>query len=206
MKLDGSQLLSSLNTAKWLTAAQTYGNDHSTLIGILIDWWISLDPQRHWALEGGPTNGYRQRGIRGQCDALLCRDNDPVGVVEVEGSRYKLTARKIGNFFRAKYQDLQTLQFGVLLLYSYQAQGRGEARAYSSVASSDAIGEVKKITVAHQGKSVIIITLDKTYRKISSGIRSRNEYYRGDPSKIEGRLYTDGAEKHCILFYNLTTN
>ena len=118
MILMGRNLLNSLKNVRWKVLARTYGNSHSTLIGLLVDWWISMSPEYHSALEGGPTNGYEKKGVRGQCDAMLCYKNDPVGVLEVEGSRYGETARKIGRFFDAKKVNYKSLKFGILLLYS----------------------------------------------------------------------------------------
>lgn len=129
MELSGREILHDLKTAQWDTALRTYGNNHSTLIGLLVDWWVSEDPERRWALEGGPTNGYSEQDVRGQCDALFCLDRDPVGVLEVEGSRHRQAAKKIGTFFDGRYKEIQPIRFGILLLYTYEALGRGERRA-----------------------------------------------------------------------------
>ncbi|MBW1997559.1 MAG: hypothetical protein JRJ29_06285 [Deltaproteobacteria bacterium] len=85
MRLDGQNVLRSLRNVRWNVAGKTYGNNHSTLIGLLVDWWVSVSPDCHWALEGGPANGYKGKGVRGQCDGMLCANDEPVGVVEVEG-------------------------------------------------------------------------------------------------------------------------
>ena len=106
---------------RWHVAARTIGNDHSTLIGLLIDWWTSMDPEHHWALEGGPGNGLPEGGGRGQRDALFCRGLAPIGVLEVEGYRYAI--EKIGSFFEAHYPELKPLEFGLLLLYNYEPKG-----------------------------------------------------------------------------------
>ena len=118
--MNGSELLQSLSQVPWKVAAKTYGNDHSTLIGLMVQWWINLDVEAHTALEGGPAFGYRKRGQGGggQCDALLCRGKDPIGVLEIEGTRPEYTVNKIGNFFAAEYAELDTLQFGVVLVYA----------------------------------------------------------------------------------------
>jgi hypothetical protein len=89
MELSGREILYSLKTVRWDTALRTYGNNHATLIGLLVDWWVSGAPEHRWALESGPTNGYAAPGVRGQCDALFCCDHAPLGVLEVEGYRYQ---------------------------------------------------------------------------------------------------------------------
>jgi hypothetical protein len=107
MELSGKEILIGLKNARWDIAFRTFGNNHCTLIGLLLDWWMSGDPKRRWALEAGPTNGYREKGVRGQCDALLCIDTHPTGVVEVEGYRAITTARKLGTFFDGRYSEIQ---------------------------------------------------------------------------------------------------
>ena len=199
MESSGREMLYDLKTARWDIALRTYGNNHSTIIGLLVDWWVSGDPERRWALEGGPTNGYSEQGVRGQCDALLCLDRDPIGVLEVEGYRYELTARKVGTFFDGRYKEIQPIRFGILFLYTYEAFGRGEHRAFPSAVVPEVIEEVRHVTERHPTKPVIVISLDKTYLRFREGIRSRNEYYMGEPSIIRGFLYENGQEIEQIV-------
>jgi len=206
MNVNGHSLLKRLKNAHWAVAARTYGNDHSALIGLLVYWWISMSPNNHWALEGGPTNGYKQKGVRGQCDALLCDRAGPIGVLEVEGTRHESTVRKIGKFFNAKIKDYESLKFGILLLYTYQAIGCGENRRFPEAAVPEALNEVIGVTEKHQDKSFIVITLDKEYQHLTVGIRARNEYYMGKPNSIEGRLYIKGKEREKISFYKKNPN
>lgn len=199
MKISGKEILYDLKAVRWDTALQTYGNNHSTLIGLLVDWWVSGDLVHRRALEGGPTNGYSDKGVRGQCDALFCLDHDPIGVLEVEGTRYSETAKKIGTYFDGKYKELKPIRFGILLLYAYQAFGRGTERKLPSAIVQKAIDEIINFTKHHPNKPVIVISLDKKYRRIREGIRSRNEYYMGEPTKIQGRLYENGQEIEQIV-------
>jgi hypothetical protein len=199
VELTGLNLLNALTTARWDVAFRTYGNAHATLIGLLVDWWVSGDLQRRWVLEGGPTNGYGEPGIRGQCDALLGLDGEPVGVVEVEGTRYALTARKIGTFFEGSSPELAPIRFGLLLLYAYDAVGSGAQREFPSPAVPEALAEVRRVTKRHPTKPLLIITLDKTYRRIHAGLRARNEYYKGEPSRIQGLLYENGQERARLV-------
>lgn len=196
MELSGREILYSLKTARWNTALRTYGNNHATLIGLLVDWWVSGDLERRWALESGPTNGYAEQGVRGQCDALFCLDRDPIGVLEVEGHRYQPTAKKIGTFFDGRYKEIG---FGIILLYTCEAFQRGDQRAFPSAIVPEAIEAVRHVTERHPTKPVIVISLDKTYRRIREGIRSQNEYYKGEPSKIQGFLYENGQEMEQII-------
>jgi hypothetical protein len=96
-------LLESLATARWHVAAQTFGNSHATLIGIVVDWWVSTGQADRYALEGGPSAHPLRHGMRGTrvCDALLCGVDGAEGVVEVEGGRKAWTVEKVGWFFEA---------------------------------------------------------------------------------------------------------
>lgn len=196
------QLFTSLKQIQWDVVGRTYGNNHATLIGILVNWWISRNKE-HWALEGGPSNGYKNKGTRGQCDALLCSNNSPIGVLEVEGSRHSETVRKIGYFFRTKCEDIKGIRFGIIFLYTYECQGRGDQRSFLPAAVPKALSEVEKVTRENKGKPIIVITMDKKYNRNISGVRLRNEYYRGQPNLLEGRFYQDGVLlKHIILWKN----
>jgi hypothetical protein len=196
MKTDSGDLIKRLSSARWHVAMKTYGNDHSTLIGLIVDWWISECPEKNWALEGGPGNGYREAGSRGQCDALLCRENRPIGVLEVEGSRKKETAIKLGTFFSdyaaERNNELKSLEFGLLLLYSYEPWGKGDKRAFDVASPEEALEEVRKVSIKYHDKAFIVVSVDKIFSRISEGIRTINDYYKGTPSEITGSCYLGG--------------
>ncbi len=194
MTVDGvHRLLDDLAAVRWAVAARTYGSDHATLIGLLVDWWVSSQPNDRWALESGPSYGYVKAGKgRGQCDALLCEGNGAVGVVEVEGYRAAYTARKIGKFFASRVPDLSGIEFAILLLYAYSPVGRGQARVFPPAADRSTIEIVRRLSESFAGRPIALVTVDKVFERGASGIRARNEYYRGTPSVIKGALYLAG--------------
>lgn len=199
--MNANILLSKISTARWDTATRTFGNDHATLIGLIVDWWVTLAPSQHSALESGPTNGYSRPGQRGQCDAMLCSAGKPVGVLEVEGNRKVETAQKLARFFDGKYPEIAGLQFGILLLYAYEPSGQGAARAFDPALSSDVVEEIVHATTRHQGKAILLVSIEKDYKRLHVGIRAKNEYYMGTPSLIEARGFVDGKKVgHRVLF------
>lgn len=203
MNTSAISIFDSLETVDWRIAAKTYGNNHSTLIGLIVHWWISQSPENRQVLEGAPPHGYEEAGVKllGQGDALLCQDRKPLGIVEVEGTRWEHTARKIGYYFNSQVQEYENINFGLLLMYVTGAKGRGEEKAYPSASHPGAIHLVKEITVAHPEKAVIIITLDKKVLPLEERIIN-NHYYSGKPHKIAGHLYIGGeVEKQCE-YYN----
>ena len=195
-------LLMSLKTVPWVVASRTFGNNHATLIGLLVNWWVLASPQTRWALESGPAFGYRGHGVGGgMCDALLCEGAEVCGVLEVEGTRSKYTAEKIGKFFTAEIEHYRSLSFGILVLYAYSPSGKGKERAYQAARDEETIQEVLRISKSFPEKGIIVITLDKLYKRQSTGIRSRNEYYWGELSKVKGFLYERGQETKSLLLY-----
>ena len=189
---DTDIILQSLQKVRWHVAKKTFGSDHATLIGLLVDWWISECQETNWALESGPSNGYSAVGTRGQCDALLCQENAPVGVLEVEGSRKEETAKKIGTFFAAENKVFETLQFGILVFYSYEPSGKGDMRKFDEACPPEASDVVRKVSRKYPQKPIVVISVEKTFSRISEGIRSTTEYYKGTPSVIAAECFTGG--------------
>ena len=163
---------------------------------MLVQWWINLNPDTHTALEGGPAFGYRKRGQGGggQCDALLCFKNETVGVLEVEGTRPEYTVSKIGKFFAAEYKDLRTLQFGLVLVYGYSPVGRGTNRRILPVMTERLLKAVQDLSKEYSEKSVILLMMDKRYQRQETGIRSKSEFYFGEPETINGMLFIGGKK------------
>jgi hypothetical protein len=179
MQHSGKQLLEALQQAPWGVAARAYGNSHATLIGLLVQWWITADPAARSVVEGGPSFDTRRQGVGGGiCDALFCAGDDAVGVLEVEGTRGTTTATKIGSFFPAAYPSLERLQFGILLLYAYEPRGAGINRRFSAAGDAATLTAVAQVSQAYPEKPLLVITLDKTYARQSSGIRAQRILFR----------------------------
>ena len=197
-------LISDLATVDWAVAVNTYGNDHSTLIGLLVRWWISGHSGHYWAVEGGPSFGHHKRGTPGggQCDAVLCRDEAAVGIVEVEGTRPVYTIEKVGKFFGSDYADLRPLEFAIILVYAYVPVGRGDKRGFLPCATPEVLAAVRNVSAKYPTKDVVLITLEKTYSRPPPGIRHRTEFYWGTPSAIRGVLFRGGQESESQEYYS----
>ena len=178
----------------WEVAMKTFGNNHSTLIGLIVSWWIMGDPDTRTALDSGPSFGHRGRneGGGGACDAVLLQDHVAKGIVEVEGSRYERTIEKIGKYFEAEYDHLKTLEFGILLAYSIGPEGRGDERRIKSPPKHEILSRVKEVTSRYHDKAIAVVILDKEFERITEGLRSKSEYYCCTPQKIDGYLVKEG--------------
>ena len=131
------ELFNSLVWDGWNIAFRTYGNNHNTLIGLVVNWWITHAPQmgtrgEHWAIESGILY---QKGQNGEaCDAILVEGQFPKGIpkgiVEVELGvndskkgqkvldKYFSTMDKIGEYFKSSEYDFSSSQFGLFFAYS----------------------------------------------------------------------------------------
>lgn len=200
----GASLISDLATVDWGVAVNTYGNDHSTLIGLLVKWWICGRTGHYWAVEGGPSFGRHTRGTSGggQCDAVLCKDEAAVGVVEVEGTRPVYTIEKVGKFFGSDYEDLHSLEFAIILVYAYAPIGRGDKRHFEQCATAKVLDAIRIVSAKYPTKDVVLITLEKTYSRPPAGIRCRTEYYCGAPDTIRGFLFRAGHESESQVYYS----
>ena len=196
MELSGNDVLKSLRVIRWDVAANTYGNNHATLIGLLVEWWVSLEPGTHRAVESGPTHGRFPRGLGGEkCDAVFCENYTAGGVLEVEGLRIGRTIEKIGKFLDSKLDDLKTLRFAVALLYpATPLRGRGCERNLIPCWDEKVRLLVEGVSRKHCGKPIIVVTLDKVYERQVEGIRRRTEYYQSKLKLVRGFVYEGGKE------------
>lgn len=202
MSLSGESILNDLRSLQWIVAARSYGNTHSSFIGLLTSWWVTLSPESHW-FASSATFGRRPNNVGGgQCDALLGEGDDLVGIVEVEGTRGGSTVEKIGNYFAAELSHYKDLKFAILFIYAYEVKGRGDFKAIAKAYSPEIREGICKVSKAYPDKSLIVITLDKELEKSLKGFRTHNlKYFAGRTSLIKGYLYNGGQEKASRVYY-----
>lgn len=185
----------------WKAAVKIYGSSHATLIGLIVAWWNGRG-QDHRALDEGPAFGYRPRGEGGgRCDALLLDSSGPAVVLEVEGYWYDHALRKVSAFFKGEYPELRTIRAGICLFYANTAQGTGPERRITPVPIQDMVSKGRKITLRYPDKLLLLVTVDKRYDRVTSGIRSRTEYYWGTVSAI-GAVAMQNGEQMARRVYN----
>jgi hypothetical protein len=194
-KYSSPEFLDALHSVRWQTVLRTYGNDHSTLIGLLVDWWVRLSP-KNFALESGPSFGHLPKGKgRGNCDAIFGENNHAVGVLEVEGptvERWKWCVEKIKRFFGAERDVFKSLGFAILLTYPYQPRGRGDERKVEPIDREKILSLVKPISKQYPNKGIVVITIDKLFDRGHGGIRALNDYSKCTPKAIWGALLVGG--------------
>lgn len=187
------KVLESLRHARWDVLARTYGNSHATMVGLVVEWWTASGPRGRTVLEGAP--GFQVKGGRKQVDALLCEDDEAVGVVEVEGTDPATTVRKMVEVLSGGHSDLQGVAFALVVLYTTGARGSGSDRSWPCPASQEWLEECRQLSDNARGVPVIVVTLHKDYERNPAGIRGRNtEYYWGQLSRVESRLFMRGRQ------------
>ena len=156
MSQSGEGLLNGLKNVRWNIAAKTFGNNHATLIGLLVQWWIDSCPEMPQVLEAGPSHGHFKNGVGGgMCDAVFCDNSNAVGILEVEGTRYPHTFEKIGKFFNnpSAYPDLR---FAVVVLYPTGPKGRGGERTMPKLEDVK-VSSIEWVMVARWDSSALVL-------------------------------------------------
>ncbi len=188
------QIFESLASVRWDVAHRTYGSSHSTLIGLMVEWWINRS-QSHTVFDGAPSFG-----SAGQADALLCTDGSPVGVLEVEGTQALAKVQTISRYFSSGRPELASIRFGILLAYSYEPKGRGLAKAYPPAEVAEVTDAMKAVTKQHAPRSFVFLGLDKRLDQFD-GLRS-GAYTAGTTEKVAGMLFQDGVETKRATFFD----
>jgi hypothetical protein len=195
----GVSLLESLGRVRWDVAHRTYGSGHSTLVGLLADWWVRISPTRHSVLDAAPSCG---KGSARQADALFCKDDRPVGVLQLEGSGSPAGIRTLSLYLKSKKTELRTVQFGILLQAADEPAGRGQERRFPAAESPKVMAEVRKMSAKHPETAIVVVTIDREFTRFTDGIRSCSEDYSGTTNKVTGILFHGGAEVRRLPYFD----
>jgi hypothetical protein len=88
----------------------------------------------------------------------------------------------------------------MLLLYAYEPAGKASSRHFDSPGNDEEFEQIRTITRTCPNKAIIVLLLEKNYVRQYTGIRSKNEYYFGEPTRIEGLLFVGGqCLRHWVL-------
>jgi len=192
------ELINSLSSKfSWEVVIHTYGNSHSTLIGLVSEWWCKRD-KNNSVLDGAPTyystkNKEHPRGKgASKSDLILIENKTPVGVVEVEGTHYLNSLEKIGKYFSST--DFSTIKFGIFITYGYKTVKSGNERKFVSVPIEELLKKSENIIQKYSHKKLYIINLKKEYvikgkigeiDDLETKLRKKQEWYRGNVNKVK---------------------
>lgn len=173
------ELLTSLRQADWQTVQNTIGNSHSTLIGVLVSWYVHTYPASRLAIEGAP--GFAAvDGERKHSDALLLEDDTAVGILEVEGNNNENAIDRIRTHFASNDILLGNLWFAVLVAYPGEPIGEGDQRHFPDPLLGDHQARYQALSAQYRDKCFIAISLKKQFERNLQGPRTINtDYYSG---------------------------
>ncbi len=189
---NSQNLLESLiKNGNWEVAFKTFGNNHNTLIGLIVEWWTLSYPNRY-ALEPGIS--YRQ-GVKGagRCDAILVENHTPKGIVEVQGVRtYRKAIERMENYFNPNSRDkiYNKLEFGILLVYPTEPSLEGRIFGDPKIPENNILQSIKDFSQRYNKTllTLILLILEKKFEKNCPEIRRRNTFLQISPIKIKGYL------------------
>lgn len=165
----------------------------------MCQWWIEHDAAKHSVLDGAPSHGF---GNAGCCDLMLCQDDQPAGVVEVEGTQPLAKLHTIGQYFASARGELSSLRFGILLSYAYQPRGRGAALAYANAEDPIVMKKAIQLSLEHPGRTLYLVFLDKAVDTQRSSIRSTRNYYFGSLLRATAVVLKGGNEVGRALLFD----
>jgi hypothetical protein len=182
-----------LSKAMWPIAARSFGNSHTTFVGVLTAWWAEKSTS-HTLLDGAPGNCI---GKGRKCaDAIFCADDLPVGVLEVEGSYPCTKVDAIGGYFGTKCGELQSIRFGVLVVYAYGESSTGKTWQYkpATIQYPLLIPQIKVLTSQYPGREIFFVEIQKEREINLAPVRRLRGYYFGRINQILARRFSDGQQ------------
>ena len=170
--VDLTQAVSFFGSVPWGVLRDMRGNPHSSIIGLLSNWWITMaDP--NWILDGPPTSGNRRAA-----DVILGSSNAPRIAVEVEGTRPLDKLESLRLYLDSEHADLSSVSVGVLVSYAYPPE--------IPVIPRDEIVEAARSVSAHVGnKWLILVELHKVRATVAADVMNRNNYYKYTFSQVD---------------------
>ncbi len=186
----GRELVKNIN---WSVTANVFGSFHSTLVGLIVETWCSMDMQDHYVLEAPPV----VCGVsRIKADALLYRSTDLVGIVEVEGSRVLNALSKLRD--HAKAVECRSDLFALCVAYQYEPRGGGDNRAFrffnnGETLDKQRIGQEAQRVSEDIARPVVLVTVCKQFNRtwVFKHCKASN-YAEGGVCKVACRSYKDG--------------
>ncbi|NVM02964.1 MAG: hypothetical protein HWN67_11545 [Candidatus Helarchaeota archaeon] len=164
-----------LQKFRWGKLERLYGSAHPSIIGFIATEWLSQS-KKHCVLDGAPSPivGGGRRGQK-NADIILCKQDNPFIVVEVETS-VKKYFEKIRTIFKylENITDFNGIEFGLLFMCN-RKNGREEYKhCWDSIKSN----------VRNNNHSIALVSIEKEKSKLNGSIisklrkRSESDYYQ----------------------------
>jgi len=185
--MDASGIEQLLRAFRWEILQRMYGCAHSSIIGFISSEWIN-QCECNSVLDGAPPPIIGQ-GRTGQknADILLCKDNKPFIVVEVETGirKYEEKVDTILSYLH-NGKDFSGLKFGLLIMSNY---GKGNLKYRHNWDSKEIKSKVDKAE-----DTIALVSIEKSRmpsdNSVLGRLRSRNDYYPWEIANIDCRVHT----------------
>lgn len=176
----GIEAVKFFESIPWGVLKGMRGNPHSSIIGLLSSWWITMEDP-NWVLDGPPTAGNRR-----VADILMGSTDAPRIVVEVEGTRHLDKLESLRLYLHSEYADLSSVSVGVLVSYAYPPE--------IPIIPRDEIVEAARSVSAQLGnKWLILVELQKAPATLSVDVMNRSDYYKYVFSQVDVGPIRGGA-------------
>lgn len=168
-----------LKSFRWGTLQKMYGCAHSSIIGFVSTEWINQS-ENHSIFDGAPSpitgNGRRNQT---NADILLCKDDRPLLVVEVETNvdKYNEKLHTLLTYLNPA-AGLTGIEFGLLIMSNLTKGERKYQHCWDSIKQNVGDNNIALISI---NKKKANLKKDSTL----SLLRKRNDYYPWNIDKIE---------------------
>ena len=185
--MEASGIEQLLRAFRWEILQRMYGCAHSSIIGFISSEWIN-QCECNSVLDGAPCPIIGQ-GRTGQkhADILLCKDNKPFIVVEVETGigKYEEKLDSILSYLH-NGKDFIGLEFGLLIMSNFVA---GNLKYRHNWESKEIKTKVDKAE-----DTIALVSIEKlripSDNSVLGRLRSRNDYYPWEIENIDCRIHT----------------
>ncbi|HOI76221.1 MAG TPA: hypothetical protein PLI06_01225 [Methanofastidiosum sp.] len=201
--MDKLNLESFIKSFSWNSLPNIYGSGHNSIIGLISTEWIKKS-DTNTVLDGAPS-AFTGAGRIGQknADLILCKNQTPLFVVEVETTANKYLDKLNSIVDYLKNKEEYDLIAGLMIMTNYCAPCEKAGLKYYKH-NWKSIQE--KIISDYANYSFILVSIEKDKEKMDKkikedNIRNRNSYHpwkinnieywikEKDNNEITGKLY-----------------
>ena len=180
-----------LKKFKWDTLKSFFGGAHSSIIGFISSTWVNLDEKNNSVLDGAPSPiiGNGRKGQK-NADILLCKEEEPFIVVEVETnvSKYGTKLDTITSYFdKDAYQGLE---LGIMVMTNLKSGDRKYKHNWDEI-KQNVKGKKANVNVA-------LVSIEKRKMERSESVlgklKHRNDYYPWQIEQIDYWIYAKDGD------------
>ncbi|HHW66858.1 MAG: hypothetical protein PWP07_1596 [Epulopiscium sp.] len=184
-----------LSQYNWKVLSRMYGNSHSSIIGFISNGWLAKG-NNCFIFDGAPASniGSGREGQR-NADILLCKNEKPYAVVEVETnvSKYKDKIDSIISYMDSN-NDFNGIRFGLMIMANFRTKERKYKHNWD---------EIKRYIAEKEKYPIALVSIEKSIMSLDDNVldllRKRNEYYSHTVDRIDYWIYDKKISEGNLL-------